>query len=989
MPATEIDFQEVPDQPPAGDIDFQEIDFQPEEGVGTKTVRAGRNLAGGAVRTFGAQMEGVALAPTPAEEGRGILTSVLGIEDPRGKPVARSGGWLYQKGAAVRKAGDAISDPAPPSAGTVERFLTEVLPAAGGSMVTFAGTAAALRRVGVPEWAGVGGAGAAAGAADGYLDAIKKGADEETAMFSALVNGGLGVTEAVPISKWLTRVGGTRAFATALKEGFEEGFQEWVQQVGGNLAAKATYDPKRPWMEGAGEGSAAGVTLGVVGSLLASGIARRRARKGGDSKPVAPPPPEADLRFEEELKQPDLAASQPIEGVAEAVAKANAPSEAAAPEAIDFSPFDTAGSSVTGEIPPDSEESQATVEPERPGVVAPAAETVDFQPIQEGGESNGQEDQGRQETLLNNPTSTPPPASAPEPGLGAGAAAETQSVQEPPTAPAEPPTLPAPLTPLEDSPSVPQAGPGPETITGSNERRGSEMPAEEGSIPAPIPVPAAAPASQRRRRTSPDRPHDLLDDIEGNIGFIDPKLIREANPDWRPVGLARRLFRRGGEAADSAIAGLAASGVIQGDIPIDQFGDAINAAARGRQFYRKAMAGERRQNEELGRQLAQFTKKAIQGQRTKEEPAPVEVPVENLVVGDVFEVQGFKFQVTDVEFDEDGRALSVTVKDGPKFGVQVVDGAEVMRVDPGTFQPRPPIEDDFGFKADAPAPEATVTASNPEGFFDKPESIEDQKAREVREKAQREEKAAKDRIAELAAKPLIGTTGDLGQGGLFESPEDLFAPPTPKFGAPVEPKPAPKPFGADNKLVTTERAEELKLRLREKLGRANVGVDPTIFSDAVQLGVYYLEGGIRAFPDWAAKMIEDLGDGIRPLLRSVYEGARAFPGAQYEDDMDPPRRVKELAGQYASGADPNLESTGGGGAGTPGQPGGGDVRNAKPGEAGGSDEPVGGPADSLGTGPAGGQLMRGDLPDPPRPKGDPIVSSETRKIGRASCRERV
>jgi hypothetical protein len=40
----------------------------------------------------------------------------------------------------------------------------------------------------------------------------------------------------------------------------------------------------------------------------------------------------------------------------------------------------------------------------------------------------------------------------------------------------------------------------------------------------------------------------------------------------------------------------------------------------------------------------------------------------------------------------------------------------------------------------------------------------------------------------------------------------------------------------------------------------------TIFADLVQKGGYYLEGGLNEFAAWSKKMVEDLGEGIRPYL---------------------------------------------------------------------------------------------------------------------------
>ena len=81
-----------------------------------------------------------------------------------------------------------------------------------------------------------------------------------------------------------------------------------------------------------------------------------------------------------------------------------------------------------------------------------------------------------------------------------------------------------------------------------------------------------------------------------------------------------------------------------------------------------------------------------------------------------------------------------------------------------------------------------------------------------------------------------------------------------------------------NKLVTDERYEELKKRMRDKLlGQMNVGVDPEILAIGVEMAVYHIEKGARKFADFARDMIEDLGDVIRPYLKAFYNGARDLP----------------------------------------------------------------------------------------------------------------
>lgn len=74
--------------------------------------------------------------------------------------------------------------------------------------------------------------------------------------------------------------------------------------------------------------------------------------------------------------------------------------------------------------------------------------------------------------------------------------------------------------------------------------------------------------------------------------------------------------------------------------------------------------------------------------------------------------------------------------------------------------------------------------------------------------------------------------------------------------SPSDPKSAE--FGKSNKLFTKERADLARQRLQEKLGgKLSAGIDPTILKDAVELGGYYLEGGIRSFAVWAKQLKTD------------------------------------------------------------------------------------------------------------------------------------
>ena len=103
-------------------------------------------------------------------------------------------------------------------------------------------------------------------------------------------------------------------------------------------------------------------------------------------------------------------------------------------------------------------------------------------------------------------------------------------------------------------------------------------------------------------------------------------------------------------------------------------------------------------------------------------------------------------------------------------------------------------------------------------------------------------------------------------------------------------------YGANNKLVSRDRYEELKKRMRQKLGgQLNMGIDPEILAIGTEMAAYHIEAGARKFADYARHMIADLGDAIRPYLKSFYNGARDLPEVQeagLADEMTPYDEVR-------------------------------------------------------------------------------------------------
>lgn len=85
--------------------------------------------------------------------------------------------------------------------------------------------------------------------------------------------------------------------------------------------------------------------------------------------------------------------------------------------------------------------------------------------------------------------------------------------------------------------------------------------------------------------------------------------------------------------------------------------------------------------------------------------------------------------------------------------------------------------------------------------------------------------------------------------------------------------------GNRNRIVSNERYEELKKRLREKLGQLNAGIDPELIAIGAEMAVYHIERGAVKFAEYASAMIKDMGDAIRPYLKSFYSSARYMPEA--------------------------------------------------------------------------------------------------------------
>ena len=120
--------------------------------------------------------------------------------------------------------------------------------------------------------------GAAMNAPTVFEDALRSGADLDTALDASGIGAIVGLSEAVPISRLLTRIdkasGGVvkRAMSNMLIQGTEEAAQEAFVEIMNAGIARNFYDPDRGWLGTAGEaaqvGGATGAILGILTALL-------------------------------------------------------------------------------------------------------------------------------------------------------------------------------------------------------------------------------------------------------------------------------------------------------------------------------------------------------------------------------------------------------------------------------------------------------------------------------------------------------------------------------------------------------------------------------------------------------------------------------------------------------------------------------------------------------------------------------------------------
>jgi hypothetical protein len=97
---------------------------------------------------------------------------------------------------------------------------------------------------------------------------------------------------------------------------------------------------------------------------------------------------------------------------------------------------------------------------------------------------------------------------------------------------------------------------------------------------------------------------------------------------------------------------------------------------------------------------------------------------------------------------------------------------------------------------------------------------------------------------------------------------------------PPAPAPTARPttWGNENKTFTEDAAARARAILKAKRNNMSSGIDPEYMMAAIQLAGYHIEAGARKFADFVKVMVEDVGEEIRPYLKSLYESIRTWPG---------------------------------------------------------------------------------------------------------------
>lgn len=80
-------------------------------------------------------------------------------------------------------------------------------------------------------------------------------------------------------------------------------------------------------------------------------------------------------------------------------------------------------------------------------------------------------------------------------------------------------------------------------------------------------------------------------------------------------------------------------------------------------------------------------------------------------------------------------------------------------------------------------------------------------------------------------------------------------------------------YAEKNKLVTTDRMEELRKKLKGKMGQLSSGIDPETMAILAEMAVFHIEAGARQFAEFSKRMVEEAGELVKPVLKKLFDDA--------------------------------------------------------------------------------------------------------------------
>ncbi len=86
-------------------------------------------------------------------------------------------------------------------------------------------------------------------------------------------------------------------------------------------------------------------------------------------------------------------------------------------------------------------------------------------------------------------------------------------------------------------------------------------------------------------------------------------------------------------------------------------------------------------------------------------------------------------------------------------------------------------------------------------------------------------------------------------------------------------KRTPVKYGSKNRIVSQATYEKARREIIKSMNTltANPIFNPEIVANAAKVGTYHLEAGTRVFADWSGRMVNDLGDWVKPHLEDIWK----------------------------------------------------------------------------------------------------------------------